>query len=220
MSKQAIVIGLGQFGMTVAESLSKRGVEVLAIDKREELVDFATTFAAEALVMDAMDEAAVAQLRPKERDLSICAIGEDAREASIICTALLRQQGAPRVIARAGDEIHARILNLVGAHIVINPEQEMGDRLANRLLYENLVSDMPLGDGLWVAEFHVPPAFVGQSLQDLSLPRRHGVMVIAIRTPEGRVALPKADTVLREGDNLVVVSREESLTTLLKRIEQ
>lgn len=218
MAQQALVIGLGQFGMAVARALSKRGIEVLAIDRRQDLVDLASAFATEALALDATDETALAQAQPAERDLAVCAIGEDAKEASIICTALLRQQGAPRVIARAGDALHARILHLVGAHLVVNPEDEMGERLANRLVYEKIVSDMPLGDGLWVAEFTVPASFDGKTLKELALPRRHEVMVIAVRRPEGKIALPTADVVLKEGESLVVVSREAALTRLLEEV--
>lgn len=219
MRAQALVIGLGQFGMAVARSLVQRGVEVLAVDRRPEVIDAASAFATEVLALDATDEAALAQTRPQARDLAVCAIGEDAKEASIICTALLRQAGAPRVVARAGTAVHARILHLVGAHLVVNPEQEMGERLANRLVYERVVGDMPLGDGLWVTEFQLPAAFQGRSLQDLALPRRHGVMVIAVRRPDGKVLLPKADLVLEEGENLVVVSSEEDLARLLEGLE-
>lgn len=218
MRQQAIVVGLGQFGMTVAQSLARRGVEVLAVDQREDLIEVAGDFATEALAIDATDENALAQLRPSERDLAICAIGEDSKDASIICSALLRQQGSPRIVARAGDAVHARILHLVGAHLVINPEREMGDRLANRLIYESIVSDMPLGDGLLIAEFHTPEAFAGKSLMELSLPRKHGVMVIAVRTPDGRVSLPSAEMVLPAGSSAVVVSREENLTALLEEV--
>jgi trk system potassium uptake protein TrkA len=218
MREQALVIGLGQFGMAVARSLAQRGVEVLAIDRRQDLLDVASAFVTEVIALDATDEVALAQARPGERDVAVCAIGEDAKEASIICTAILRQQGAPRVVARAGDALHARILHLVGAHVVVNPEHEMGERLANRIVYEHIVSDMPLGDGLWVTEFKVPESFEGKSLQDLALPRRHGVMVIAVRQPEGKVLLPKADLELRAGESLVVVAREEDLSALLEGV--
>jgi len=219
MRQQALVIGLGQFGMAVARSLSKRGLEVLAVDRRQDLVDAAVGFAAEVLVLDATDEAALAQARPAARDLTVCAIGEDAKDASIICTALLRQYGSKRVIARAADPVHERILKMVGAHHVVNPETEMGERLANRLVYESIVSDMPLGDGLWVTEFKAPPAFVAQSLQELELPRKHSVMVIAIRRPDGGVLLPTADLRVEEGESLVVVSKEKDLKSLLDEVK-
>lgn len=127
MKKQAIVIGLGQFGMSVARALSERGVDVLAVDIAEERVRVAAGFAAEAACFDAMDTDALARTSPERREVCICAIGDEAKEASIICTALLRQMGAPRVIARANDDLHERILKLVGAHQVVNPERAFGE---------------------------------------------------------------------------------------------
>ncbi|MCF7848378.1 MAG: NAD-binding protein, partial [Kiritimatiellales bacterium] len=89
--------------MSLARTLSEKGVEVLAVDKRRNLVDEAAAFVAEAVVIDATDEAELARLEPRRRDAAVCAIGEDSRESSIICTALLRQMGVPVVIARASD---------------------------------------------------------------------------------------------------------------------
>ena len=99
MNKQAIVIGLGQFGMAVAQVLSERGMEVLAVDLVESRVRAAAEFTAEAACFDAMDTDALMRTSPERREVCICAIGDESREASIICTALLRQMGAPRVIA-------------------------------------------------------------------------------------------------------------------------
>jgi trk system potassium uptake protein TrkA len=217
MPQQALVIGLGQFGMAVAQSLTEKGVEVLAIDRDRDLVELAANVATEAIQLDATDEGALSEVTPGKRDLAVCAIGDDSKEASIICTALLRQLGVPRVVARAGNELHARILRLVGAHVVVNPEQEFGQRLANRLIYEKIVSEMPLGSDLRITEFQLPPSFEGQTLAKLSLPRRFGVMVVAVRRPlEGAVVLPDPNAVLQPGDNLIVVSKEAGLSRLMK----
>jgi len=217
MPKQALVIGLGQFGMAVAQSLEEKGVEVLAIDRDRDLVEIAVNVTTEALQLDATDEGALAQVMPGRRDLAICAIGDDSKEASIICTAILRQLGVPRVVARAGNKLHARILRLVGAHVVVNPELEFGQRLANRLIYEKIVSDMPLGSDLRMTEFELPSGFEGETLATLALPRRFGVMVVAIRRPEeSAVELPDPNAILRRGDHLIVVSKEAALSKLMK----
>jgi trk system potassium uptake protein TrkA len=91
-------------------------VEVMAIDEDEERVREASSFAASAVAFDATDEASLARAAPERRDLSVCAIGDEGREASIICTALLRQMGSPLVVASPPMYVHERILRLVGAH--------------------------------------------------------------------------------------------------------
>src|SRR5687767_3846834 len=181
MGKQAIVIGLGQFGMSVARALSERGVEVLAIDKREDKVRLAAAFVTQVLAFDATDSEALAQTSPANREVSLCAIGDESRDASIICTALLRQMGSPRVIARVNSDLQARILQLVGAHEVVNPEREFGERFANRVLHSHIVGELPLGEDLIITELRPPTSFVGQTLSDLQLPKRYGVTVVALR---------------------------------------
>lgn len=215
MAQQILIVGLGQFGMALAHTLSDKGAEVLAVDRRKDLVEEASGFVTEALVINATDETELARLQPGQRDAAVCAIGDDSKEASIICTALLRQMGAPLVIARANDSMHQRILHLVGAHEVVNPEQEFGKRFATRLLYQHVVADMPFGDDLHLTEIKLLPSMVGKSLIELALPKRFGVMVVAIRrgTPS-RILQPMPNSPLEAGDNLVIVSNEAAIPKL------
>ena len=170
MPQQVLIIGLGQFGMSLARTLSEKGAEVLAVDRDKPLVEEAAAFVTEALALDATDEIELARLQPARRDCAVCAIGDDSKEASIICTALLRQMGSPWVIGRANNPMHRRILQLVGAHLVVNPEEEFGRRFANRLINRHVISDMPLGEDLHLTELAIPPAMVGHSLVELALP--------------------------------------------------
>ncbi|MEZ4293245.1 MAG: TrkA family potassium uptake protein [Myxococcota bacterium] len=218
MKQQVVVVGLGQFGMTVARTLAERGVEVLAADSREDRVRALSNHVAEALCFDATDQASLARISPDRRDACICAIGDEAREASIVCTALLRQLGAPRVIARANDELHARILKLVGAHEVVNPEHDFGERFASSVLHRGVIGEMVIGGGLVVTELVAPAAFTGHDLASLKLPHRHGITVVALRRKSsGEMLLPAADTRVEDDDVLVVVGREGAAARLLER---
>jgi trk system potassium uptake protein TrkA len=218
MKNQAMVIGLGHFGMSVARTLAERGVEVLAVDVQEDRVRVAANFVTEAACFDATDAEALARTAPDRREVCVCAIGDDAKEASIICTALLRQMGARRIIARANDDLHARILTLVGAHQVVNPEQQFGERFASQILHETILGELPLGEDLLITEFQPPAAFVGHSLAALQLPRRFGVTVVAIRRArQGVVMLPDPQEPLQADDVLVVVSRAGAVAALMER---
>lgn len=218
MNKQAIVIGLGQFGMAVAQVLSERGMEVLAVDLVESRVRAAAEFTAEAACFDAMDTDALMRTSPERREVCICAIGDESREASIICTALLRQMGAPRVIARANNDLHARILRLVGAHQVVNPEREFGERFANHILYERVRNEMSLGEDLLITELTPPASLVGRTLSELQLPRRYGITVVAIRRAgRGAVFVPSPGDTVEAEDVMVVVSRPDAVALLMER---
>ena len=218
MQRQALVIGLGQFGMSVARALVQRHVEVLAIDIKEDRVRAASAFVTDAACFDAMDETALARTSPERRDVCLCAIGDEAKEASIICTALLRQMGAGRVIARSNDDLHARILTLVGASHIVNPEREFGERFANQILHEGIRGELHLGEGVLISEIAVPPAFVGKTLGTLKLPRRFGVTVVALRKgSSGAVVMPGADLRFDPGDVMVVVAKETAVSHMMEQ---
>lgn len=217
MKRQALVVGLGQFGMAVARALAAKDVEVLAVDVHDERVRRVSAFVAEAACLDATDESALARTSPARRDVCICAIGDESKEASIICTALLKQMGAKRVIARSNDDLHGRILSLIGANDVVSPEREFGNRFANQVLHEGIRGEMPLGQGVLISEITVPPRFVGKTLSQLNLPRRFGVTVVAIRTAAtSDVALPGPDTKLDAEDVLVVVAKDQAAAQMME----
>ncbi len=218
MRKQAIVVGLGQFGMSLARSLAGRGVDVMAIDSREERVRTAATFTADAICFDATDEVALSQTSPQRRDVCVCAIGDEAREGSIIVTALLRQMGAPLVVARATDPLHERILRLVGAHQVVNPERAFGERLSTRLMHTGVIDEVSLGEDLLITELQVPASCVGKTLATLALPRKWEITVIAVRRRDSpAVSLPDPKEELEAGDILIVVARTGAVDKFLER---
>lgn len=217
MRRQALVVGLGQFGMAVARALVARDVEVLAVDVSPERVRAAASFATDAACFNATEEAPLARTSPERRDVCLCAIGDEAKEASIICTALLKQMGARRVIARSNDDLHARILTLVGADHVVNPEREFGDRFANQMLHSSIRGELLLGEGVLITEVSAPAAFVGHALGELQLPRRFGITVVAIRKgTSGAVVMPSADFQVETGDVLVVVAKDRAVAQMME----
>jgi trk system potassium uptake protein TrkA len=204
--------------MSVARALAARQVEVLAVDVSEDRVRTASAFVTEAACFDATDEGALGRTSPERRDVCLCAIGDEAKEASIICTALLKQMGARRVIARSNDDLHARILTLVGANQVVNPEREFGDRFANQILHESIRGEMPLGAGVLITEVSVPDAFVGRTLGALRLPTRFGVTVVAIRRGgSGAIIMPAPDSMLEPEDVIVVVAKEQAVSQMMEK---
>ncbi|MBE6367603.1 MAG: TrkA family potassium uptake protein [Lentisphaerae bacterium] len=217
MNKQIMIIGLGQFGMALAQTLSERGVEVLAVDIAQEKVDIAAQFVTHAAAVDVTDENALAKLLPAERDSVICAMGSAAKEAAIICTALLRQLGCKHIVARAGSAAYRRILFMVGAHEVIIPEQDFGRRFATHLLYHNMISDNDLTNELNLTEIKLPPAMVGKNLIELALPKKYGIIVAAVRH-NGVLNRPDPEQALSEDDMLLIVSDENAIAKLLQEV--
>lgn len=221
MQRQALVIGLGQFGMSTARSLASFGVEVIAVDAKQSRVDEAADFCADALCFDARDPDLLASTVPGSRDLCLCAVGDEAREANILITAMLREMGGTRIIARATDPLHARILNAVGAHEVVNPEAAFGQRLAARLAHRGILDEVDLGDGLVFTELAAPAAFVGRALVELALPERHGVTVVGLRHKSGaerRFVKLDPRRPLSADDTLLIVAPAGAVHDLTRRV--
>ena len=219
IQKQALVIGLGQFGMTLARALAARGVEVMAVDVVPERVQLVSAVVSEAACFDASDEAALLRTAPASRDICVCALGDESREAAILVTALLRQMGARHVVSRATDDLMERILRLVGAHDVVNPERAFGERLASRLILSGILDELPLGRDLMITELRAPRDMIGRTLIELELPRRFGITLVAIRrvvNGEGTVAVPSPRDPVQAEDVLIVVSRPGAIQVLLE----
>ena len=125
------------------------------------------------------------------------------------------QMGCPHIVARANSPIHSRILQMVGAHEIINPEQEFGRRFATRLLHRDIVADSALNGDLELAEIMLPPKMAGKTLMELALPRRFGIIVAAIRR-DGSLLRPNPSAPLEPKDRLLIVAEEESIAQLDK----
>ena len=212
MSIQVLIIGLGQFGMSLAKTLSRKGAEVIAADINKELVDEASNFIDDAICLDATDEISVSKLCPKERDVIICAIG--AREPSILTTALLRQLGCENIVARATDKIHERILKAVGAKIVINPDEEYGKKFAYKIMFQNVIAD-ETSDDIQLLEINTQPFMTGKTLMELMLPNKYGIIVAAIKKGD-TLTRPFANQKLLEEDKLLVVCNEDAIIKMLE----
>lgn len=210
MAKEYAVIGLGQFGEAIARSLAREGQSVLAVDQEMEPVENLQHVVAAAVQADSTDEDTLYSLELDDMPVVVVAIGAHSTEASILTTALLAQMGTPRIVSRASSNIHARVLRSVGAHEVVDPEGDMGKRLARKLCRPNIVDQLQLGDAV-LAEVQAPESMVGESLSSLDLRRRFGVSVIAIHRSGEVRPNPAPDLALESEDILVALGDRDAV---------
>lgn len=208
--RQYAVLGLGRFGASVAMHLSRMGHEVLAVDSDEALVAALAPHVTQAIQADATDEAALRELEISSFDAAVVAIGTNAR-ASILVTVLCKEAGVPLVIAKAVDELHAKVLRKVGADRVVFPERDMGQRVARTLDSPNIVDLMELSGEHRIAEVIAPQAWCGRTLQEVNVRRDYGLTVIGIRRGERFIASPGADMALQRDDILLVLGRSTEI---------
>ena len=211
--RQVLVVGLGRFGRAIAETLCDAGVEVLGVDKDMELVDDIKDRITHAVQMNAMDRSALEALGASAFDVAFVTMGSDIRASGTI-TLMLKELGVRRVIAKAHDDFHGRMLEKLGADKVFFPERDMGRRIAHNLVSGNIVDYLELTPGYSIAEVKPQRDWVGKKLADLMLRSRVGVNIISIKNGESVNPMPQPDTVIREDDQLLVVARESTLAKM------
>jgi trk system potassium uptake protein TrkA len=211
--KQVAVIGLGRFGSSVARTLAESGCEVLAVDVDEARVKAIADDVTDAVRANALEEEALRNLGLRNFEVVVVAIGHQV-EASILLTVLLKEMGIPKLVAKAQDELHGRVLQKVGADIVVFPERDMGIRLAHTLLARNVIDEIQLSTDYSILEMVVPHRFLGRSLKELELRQRFGLSVLAIRREDRIIVSPEAEQTLEEGDILVALGQPEKLERL------
>jgi trk system potassium uptake protein len=214
---RVLVIGLGQFGTSVAKNLTSLGTEVVAIDKNEQRVEPIADIVSQAMVADATDRQVLAELRVDTLSAALNTIGDEFLAPSILATALLRQLGAPRLIARATDDLHKRILLAIGADEIVEPEHEIGAVVARRLARSGLVSQFDLGFNMIAVELGAPESWVDRNLAELELRKRHGITVVALRRAGAKEwVIPDAGDPFRRGDVVLALGRQEDIDGLIK----
>ncbi len=212
MSRQFVVIGLGRLGSAMISTLTSLGHDVLGIDADEEVVqELSAEFPGAHLVAaDATEESVLRDLDVGHFDGAAVVIGENL-EAGILAAANVKEMGVPFVVARAVSKLHARVLQRIGVDRIIEPEKDMGEQVARTMASPAVIDYVDLGGDEALIEAEVPEEWVGKSLSELHLARKSGLTVLAVK-PKGEAGtIPAADTVLGEGDVIVVGGTKENL---------
>lgn len=204
-----LVVGLGRFGSALAAELMNMGYEVLGVDTDDKVANAHREALTNVLIGDATDPEFLRQIDAASFERAVVAIGSHL-EASILTTSNLVDIGITSIWAKALTGPHGRILTRVGAHHVVFPEREMGERVAH-LVGGSMLDFLELDDAFAVAETSVPRSLVGQPLATCKARERFGVSVVAVRTGRGTFAHPDPEHVFARGDVLVVGGAQEAV---------
>ncbi len=217
MAKRAdfIVIGLGRFGSAAAEGLVALGQEVIGVDASDARVQHHMNLLGQVVQANGADLDAMRQVGAGDVGTALIAMGSDI-EASILAASVMLEIGVPRVWAKAVTSRHGAILERIGAHRVIYPERDMGDRVAHALVGRALDFVM-LDPRFAMAETTVPPSVSGKGLAEAGIRSRHDVTVVCVKKPGGDYTPATAETVIEVDDELLVVgeaAKVEAFTRL------
>jgi len=214
--KQFVVIGLGNFGFTVATRLSQIGHQVLAADTNATRIEHIKDLVTQAVVIDAKDKNALAEVVSGAVDAAVVGLG-DSVEASLLCVLYLKELGVKRIIAKAASDDHGRILESIGTSEVIYPERDAALRLAEKLNAPTSVIDyIELSPDYSIIDVATPDDFVGKTLKQLQLPKKQGILVIAVRNvlKNEIQLLPPADYQFEPDSIITVIGRYADLNKL------
>lgn len=200
--RRVVVLGLGRFGASLAQELVRRGTDVLGIDNDPLLVQRYADLLTHAAVADSTDEESLRQLDVGDYTHAVVGIGIDI-EASILTTAALLDLGLQQIWAKAISRQHGRILERVGAHHVVLPEHDMGERVAH-LVTGRMMDYIKFEDDFAMVKTAAPAAIVGRTLAQSSVRSRYGITVVGVKRVGQPFTYATERTVIEPGDLLIV----------------
>jgi trk system potassium uptake protein TrkA len=212
MQKKYAVIGLGNFGFHAARSLYEEGHEVVAIDLDKGRVHAIGSHCTEAIVMDATDKEQLGALGLESMDAVIVSTGTQISISILICL-FLQEIGVKKILVKALDEDHAKVLKKVGASQIIHPEKDMAERVARSLSTPNILDFIPLAEDYSLVQIEPPRDFIGKTLRDLNLRAKYAVHVIAIKelVPDNFILVPPPDFRIKDSDVLMMLGKAEDI---------
>lgn len=213
--KRVIVVGLGNFGFNIAKDLYENGMEVVAIDKDKEVIQRIRDHSTKAILADGTNKEVMESIGIQEDDVIILSFGEDLAAATLV-TLHLKEMKVKRILVKASNEDHKRVLEKVGATEVIIPEKEMAEKVARSLFSPNVLDYLPLTEDYTICELAPPSDFFGKTIGELRLRSQYHIEVIAVKEilPERIRMVPHADFVIKDSDVLIVIGKEGDIQNI------
>lgn len=226
-----IVIGLGNFGASLAKKLTNLGHEVIGVDKNMNKVNAVKEYISHSIALDCTDPQAVHNLPLKESDVVIISIGEN-EAASIMTTAVMKQSKVNRIISRAVTPLQTTVLEAMGIHEILHPEEEAAERLAKRLNIKGIIDSFEVAEKYNIVEAKVPSRFVGMSLEEAGFLREYNILVLTTiqermetsvlgtkKKSKKTRGVANSKTVLKENDIVVLYGNIDDIKRLLQEEE-
>lgn len=213
---QFVVIGLGKFGKCVATTLAELGKEVLVIDNSAEDIHQIENVVSSAVVADATANNVLKSLGVQNFDCVINCIGDDL-QSSIMTTLICKDLGVNYILAKAQNEQHKKVLERIGADMIIIPEVNMGQKVAQMLVNPNMNIVMNLTNKFKIVEILIPDEWQNKAIMDINVRKKYQVSIIYIKR-ENEVINPTPEVVLNKGDMLILAGELSKLENLSKKV--
>ncbi len=206
MPTQFAVVGLGSFGQSIVRTLAGYGVTILACDIDNEKLYEVAGYATHMVKVDATDEEAMEKLGLGNFDSVIMSMGEADFEAALMATMTAKDLGVKNIVVKAYGPRQKKLLESIGASLVVIPEAEMGMKLAHRLVKPNILDVLEDTESYRITEMHPMPEWVGKSVREADIRRKYNTSILAIIRQSKRIFPVKPEEVIEEEDVLVTLS--------------
>lgn len=223
-----IIIGLGNFGGSLAEKLTQQGNEVIGVDSRSEKVVALKDKLSHTICMNATDQSAITHLPLKNTDIVMVCIGED-EGANIMVTAHFKNLGVKRLISRAINPLHESVLQAIGVNEIVRPEEETAERWAKKLCLKGVIDSFELNKSYSIVEIVVPEKYIGKTIEQVKFRELHNVLILTIirdaqeksflgrsKTVANVQGIPEPTTMLQKDDIIVIYGNNEDLQRFAK----
>ena len=210
MRKQYAVFGLGSFGESVAVTLQELGCEVVVVDNHMERIENISPYVSYAVQADIEDPEVIRSLGARNLDGVVVAVADDM-EASIMTTLVSKEIGVPYVLAKAKNDLHAKVLKKIGADSIIFPEKEIGQSVARNLVSGEFVDWIYLSPDYSITEIAVPEKWIGKSLSEIDVRRTKDVNVVGVRIGEKIQVTIDPEEPLQKEMMLIMIGSNEAL---------
>ena len=215
--KSILVIGLGRFGRHLCRKFMSLGNEVMIVDRNEAAVAELANEVTGAQIADCTDEAVLRQLGVHNFDICFVCIGSDFA-SSLLITSMLRDLGAQRIISKASQDIHARLLLRNGADEVAYPERDSAERMATRLSAQNVFDYIELTDEYSIYEIPPLPHWPGHTVRELDVRNKYRINILAIKRDDELRPMPGADYLFTGDEHVLALMSKEDARKLLRKI--
>lgn len=213
--KSVLVIGMGRFGLHLAQKMTELGNEVMIVDKDPDIINELSSRFSDSMIGDCTDESVLEEIGVEDFDICFVTMGTQY-SSTVEITSILKDLGAKKIVVKTGRDRHTKILKKLGADDIVYPEREMAEHLAVKYSSNSIFDFVKLGDDFAVYEINVPKNWIGKSIGGLDVRKKHNMNIIAIKS-FGEICSSVLPTyVFRECDNIIVVGKEEDLKKYLK----
>ncbi len=210
---EVLVIGLGRFGTSVATTLAEKGVSVSVADKDEQRVTDISDVVENAFILNTNDEKSLKQISIEHFDKVVVCLGKTALNDSLMTCLNLKELGVKDIIAKASSTPHYKLLKKIGVEHIVQPEHDMGRKVAIRICGNCLIDYVELSSDVKIDNVLVNyrlKKFYGKSIQEINLRKKFQVNIISIQRNDD-IIIPESETVILENDTLIIIGKSEKI---------